>query len=140
MRSLALIGGLILPVAIMVPAYSQGGPNLTMTCHEMFRGAPSKEPTVYEIVGRDMYRTGYGRRVHISTEGKPLFLSKATDKGIETESFASHTVNGTRVTRTVYWRLAGGEMQPRFTEQFDFQAKTIASSTDKADRCHADGH
>jgi opacity protein-like surface antigen len=114
-------------------------PALSMTCHESLRGVPMKEGTVYEVVGKEMYNTGMGGRVQISTEDKPLFLAKADDNGVPVESFASHTVNGSVVTRTVYWRKPGGPMQQKFTEQYDFKARTIVSSADKTDRCHGGG-
>lgn len=139
MKSLPMSAAFLL-FAVTVPASAQPQTaQLSMTCHPLFRGVPMKEPTIYQLVGQDLYSTNEVGRAHISTEGKPLFLDKHNVDGVSEQTFASHTVNGSVVTRTVYWQKQGEPMRARFTERYDFQARTITSATDKEDSCHADG-
>lgn len=106
----------------------------------MVGGVPSRQPTVFELVGRDLYSVQGATRTLISAEGPPVFLRKMLEQdGTTMEAFASHTVKGTTIDRTVYWKPAGGPMKVAFIEHYDFTAKTITDSGDKRDFCHANG-
>ena len=115
-------------------------PVLSMTCHELFRGVPMAEGSIYELVGRDLCHRNSTTRIPISSQGAPVFLDKVREKdGTFTESFASHVVNGPIIERTVYWKRAGGDMKEIFKERYDFKARTIIVSNRPGDICHADG-
>ena len=115
-------------------------PSLSMDCHLLYRGVPMKEPTSYQVIGNELYGINGPIRTKLSHAGTPVSLgpSKEAD-GTTAESFASHTVKGTTLERTVFWKKGAGAMKPAFTETYDFKAKTVVSSTDKADFCHANG-
>lgn len=117
-----------------------GRPSLSMDCHLLYRGVPMKEATTYQVIGNELYGISGPIRTRLSQAGAPVSLgtSKEAD-GTSTESFASHTVNGTTVERTVFWKKGAAAMKPAFQETYDFKAKTVVSSTDKSDFCHANG-
>ncbi len=117
-----------------------GEASLSMDCHLLYRGVPMKEPTSYRVIGNELYGISGPIKTKLSQAGAPMSLgtSKEAD-GTTVESFASHTVNGTTLERTVFWKKAGGQMKPAFKETYDFKAKTVMSSDDKSDFCHADG-
>ena len=123
----------------MAPSGSDS-PSLSMNCHLLYRGVPMKEATRYEVIGNELYGISGPIRTRLSQAGAPVSLgtSKETD-GTQIESFASHTVKGTTVERTVYWKKGAAAMKPAFQETYDFKAKTVVSSTDKSDFCHANG-
>ena len=136
-----LTGGAVLSGQAWAQTHTQT-PVLSMTCHELFRGVPMAEGSVYELVGRDLYHRNSTTRIRISSQGAPVFLDKAREKdGTFMESFASHVVKGPIVERTVYWKRAGGDIKEVFRERYDFKAKTITVSNRSAegDICHADG-
>ncbi|TAJ94710.1 MAG: hypothetical protein EPO41_11605 [Reyranella sp.] len=115
-------------------------PSLSMNCHLLYRGVPMKEATTYQVIGAELYGISGPIRTKLSQAGTPVSLgmSKEAD-GTSTESFASHTVNGTTLERTVFWKKVSAAMKPAFKETYDFKAKTVVSSTDKSDFCHANG-
>jgi hypothetical protein len=115
-------------------------PTLSLDCHLLYRGVPMKEPTTYEVIGKDLYGVNGPIRTRLSAEGAPIALGTAKEAdGTRVESFASHKLNGTTLERTVYWKKEGGPMKQAFTETYDFKARTVMSSTDRADFCHANG-
>ncbi len=117
-----------------------GAPSLSLDCHLLYRGVPMKEPTTYEVIGKDLYGVSGPIKTKLSQEGEPVTLgtSKEAD-GTTVESFASHKLNGTKLERTVYWKKGTAPMKQAFSETYDFKARTVTSSTDRADFCHADG-
>lgn len=124
------------------PAASAGGstPSLSMDCHLLYRGVPMKEATSYQVIGNELYGISGPIRTKLSQAGTPVTLGTSKDAdGTNTESFASHTINGTTLERTVFWKKGASSMKPAFKETYDFKAKTVVSSTDKSDFCHANG-
>ena len=117
-----------------------GTPTLSMDCHLLYRGVPMKEPTSYQVIGNELYGISGPIRTKLSQAGTPVTLgtSKEAD-GTMMESFASHTVTGTTLERTVFWKKGSAAMKPAFKETYDFKAKTVMSSADKSDFCHANG-
>ena len=136
----------VVAVSFQVTAHAQNppsagtAPSLSMDCHLLYRGVPMKEPTSYQVIDNELYGISGPIRTKLSQAGTPVSLgtSKETD-GTTAESFASHTIKGTTLERTVFWKKGAAAMKPAFTETYDFKAKTVVSSTDKADFCHADG-
>jgi len=122
------------------PAQATGTPTLSMDCHLLYRGVPMKEPTSYQVIGNELYGISGPIRTKLSQAGTPVTLgtSKEAD-GTMMESFASHTVTGTTLERTVFWKKGSAAMKPAFKETYDFKAKTVMSSSDKSDFCHANG-
>lgn len=154
---LALWGGVALASVMAVGAQAQttvpapattqgtgpsatGTPTLSMDCHLLYRGVPMKEPTSYQVIGNELYGISGPIRTKLSQAGTPVTLgtSKEAD-GTMMESFASHTVTGTTLERTVFWKKGSAAMKPAFKETYDFKAKTVMSSADKSDFCHANG-
>jgi hypothetical protein len=143
---LAFYGGAVLATLVALAAQAQtahtpdpSAPSLSLDCHLLFRGVPMKEPTTFQVIGKDLYGVNGPIRTRLSEEGVPVALGKAREAdGTVVESFASHTLNGTTLQRTVYWKKGSGPMKPAFTETYDFRARTVTSSTDRADFCHAD--
>lgn len=117
-----------------------GPPSLSLDCHLLYRGVPMKEPTTYQVIGKELYAVSGPIKTKLSQEGAPVTLgtSKEAD-GTMVESFASHKLSGTTLERTVYWKKGTAPMKQAFTETYDFKARTVMSSTDRADFCHADG-
>ncbi len=144
---LAFPGGAALTTLVALAALAQtpdtpaaAAPSLSLDCHLLFRGVPMKEPTTYQVIGKELYGVNGPLRTRLSEEGTPVTLGKAKEAdGTVVESFASHKLNGTTLERTVYWKKGSGPMQPAFTETYDFKARTVTSSTDRADFCHANG-
>ncbi len=147
---LALWGGVALASVMAVgaeaqttvpaPAQATGIPTLSMDCHLLYRSVPMKEPTSYQVIGNELYGVSGPIRTKLSQAGTPVTLgtSKEAD-GTMMESFASHTVTGTTLERTVFWKKGSATMKPAFKETYDFKAKTVMSSSDKSDFCHANG-
>lgn len=154
---LALWGGVALASMMAVGAQAQttapaptpaqasapsatGTPTLSMDCHLLYRGVPMKEPTSYQVIGNELYGISGPIRTKLSQAGAPVTLgtSKEAD-GTIMESFASHTVNGTTLERTVFWKKGSATMKPAFKEIYDFKAKTVMNSSEKSDFCHANG-
>lgn len=143
---MALSSGVALVALMALAAQAQttnppaSGPSLSLDCHLLYRGVPMKEPTTYQLIGTELYGISGPIKTKLSQEGTPVTLgtSKEAD-GTMTESFASHKLDGAKLERTVYWKKGSGPMKQAFTEIYDFKAKTVMSSTDKADFCHADG-
>ncbi|MCC8432318.1 hypothetical protein LJ725_25365 [Reyranella aquatilis] len=143
---LALTSGAVLLIgalgaqAQMANAPAAAVPSLSLSCHLLYRGVPMKEPTTYEVIGKDLYGVSGPLRTRLSEEGTAISLGKAKEAdGTVVESFASHRLNGTTLERTVFWKKGNGLMQQAFTETYDFRARTVRSSSDRADFCHADG-
>jgi len=144
---LAFSGGAALAIFVALAAQAQtsntpavAAPSLSLDCHLLYRGTPMKEPTTYQVIGKELYGVNGPLRTRLSEEGTPVTLGKAKEAdGTVVESFASHKLNGTTLERTVYWKKGSGPMQPAFTETYDFRARTVTSSTDRADFCHANG-
>lgn len=137
MKTRILAGALAVGLAAAAQAQAQA-PALSMDCHMMLRGVPSKDATSFQLVGNDLYSVRGSTRTKISTQGTPVALGTSREKdGTTTTSFASHTLQGTTLQRTVYWKKANEEMKPAFRETYDFKAKTLTSSSDPADMCHA---
>lgn len=121
-------------------APAAAAPSLSLDCHLLYRGVPMKEPTTYQVIGKDLYGVSGPIRTKLSEEGTPVTLGNSREAdGTVVESFASHRLNGTTLERTVYWKKGSAPMKPAFTETYDFKARTVTSSTDRADFCHADG-
>lgn len=127
------------PAQATAPA---GGPApaLSMECHLLYRGTPMTEPTYYRVIGNELYGISGPIKTKLSQVGSPLSLgtSKEAD-GTVMESFASHSLTGTTLERTVFWKKGSAGMKPAFKETYDFKASTVVSSTDKVDFCHAKG-
>lgn len=144
---LAFPGGAALATLVALAAQAQtpdtpaaAAPSLSLDCHLLYRGVPMKEPTTYQAIGKELYGVNGTLRTRLSEEGTPAMLGKAKEAdGTIDESFASHRLNGTTLERTVYWKKESGPMKQAFTETYDFRARTVTSSTDRADFCHADG-
>lgn len=144
---LAFPGGAALAILVALAAQAQtpdtpaaAAPSLSLDCHLLFRGVPMKEPTTYQVIGKELYGVNGPLRTRLSEEGTPVMLGKAKEAdGTIIESFASHRLNGTTLERTVYWKKESGPMKQAFTETYDFRARTVTSSTDRGDFCHADG-
>ncbi len=144
---LALSSGAVLITLVTVTAQAQtappsssGAPSLSLDCHLLYRGVPMKEPTTYQVIGKELYGVSGPIRTKLSEEGTPVTLGSAKEAdGTMLESFASHKLNGTTLERTVYWKKGTAPMKQAFTETYDFKAKTVTSSTDRADFCHASG-
>jgi hypothetical protein len=143
---LALTSGAVLLIAALgakaqtANAPAAAVPSLSLSCHLLYRGVPMKEPTNYEVIGKDLYGVSGPIRTRLSEEGTAISLGKAKEAdGTVVESFASHRLNGTTLERTVFWKKGNGPMQQAFTETYDFRARTVSSSSDRADFCHADG-
>lgn len=143
---LALSSGAVLATLMAVAAQAQttpppadGTPSLSLDCHLLYRGVPMKEATTYQVVGKDLYGVSGPIKTKLSQEGTPAALgsSKEAD-GTIVESYASHKLNGTTLERTVYWKKGTAPLKQAFTETYDFKARTVMSSTDRADFCHAD--
>lgn len=113
---------------------------LSMECHLLYRGTPMAEPTYYRVIGNELYSVSGPIKTKLSQVGTPVSLgtSKEAD-GTVMESFASHTLAGTTLERTVFWKKGAAAMKPAFKETYDFKASTVVSSTDKSDFCHAKG-
>lgn len=144
---LAFSGGAALAILVALSAQAQtpdtpatAAPSLSLDCHLLFRGVPMKEPTTYQVIGKELYGVNGPLRTRLSEEGAPVTLGKAREAdGTVVESFASHRLNGTTLERTVYWKKGSAPMKLAFTETYDFKARTVTSSTDRADFCHAGG-
>ncbi len=114
--------------------------SLSMECHLLYRGTPMAEPTFYRVIGNELYGISGPIKTKLSQAGVPVSLGSSKDAdGSVTESFASHTLSGTTLERTVFWKKGGAAMKPAFKETYDFKASTVVSSTDKTDFCHAKG-
>lgn len=144
---LAFYGGAVLATLVALSAQAQTAntpatspPSLSLDCHLLYRGVPMKEPTTYQVIGKELYGVSGPIRTRLSEEGTPVTLGNSREAdGTVVESFASHRLNGTTLERTVYWKKGSAPMKPAFTETYDFKARTVTSSTDRADFCHADG-
>ncbi len=144
---LAFPGGAALATLVALAAQAQtqaapaaAAPSLSLDCHLLYRGVPMKEPTTYQVIGKELYGVSGPIRTRLSEEGTPVTLGNSREAdGTVVESFASHRLNGTTLERTVYWKKGSAPMKPAFTETYDFKARTVTSSTDRADFCHADG-
>ncbi len=143
MRVASMLGGM---AAVMAGFAGSAGaqparPVLSMSCHLMLRGVPSKEATLYELVGNDLYSVNGATRTRISTQGtSPLSLGSSREKdGTTTESFASHVVDGSPIERTVYWKQGSGPMKEAFKERYDFKARTVVNAKERDDICHTNG-
>ena len=144
---LAFPGGAALATLVALAAQAQtpdtpaaAAPSLSLDCHLLYRGVPMKEPTTYQVIGKELYGVNGPLRTRLSEEGTPVMLGKAKEAdGTVVKSFASHRLNGTTLERTVYWKKGSAPMKLAFTETYDFRARTVTSSTDRADFCHADG-
>lgn len=114
--------------------------SLSMECHLLYRGTPMIEPTFYRLIGNELYGISGPIKTKLSQAGVPVLLGSAKDSdGSVTESFASHTLSGTTLERTVFWKKGEAAMKPAFKETYDFKASTVVSSTDKTDFCHSKG-
>lgn len=128
------------PAPAQAAPSATGTPTLSMDCHLLYRGVPMKEPTSYQVIGNELYGISGPIKTKLSQAGTQVTLgtSKEAD-GTMVESFASHTVNGTTLERTVFWKKGSAAIKPAFKETYDFKAKTVMNSTDKSDFCHANG-
>ncbi|QNA84079.1 hypothetical protein G4G27_08825 [Sphingomonas sp. So64.6b] len=113
-------------------------PALTMTCHELLRGVPSKDATIYEVIGTDMFATGAAGRKKISTVGSQLYLGTVRDARGPIDSYAIHSRKGMMVTRSVYEQRPGQKKRLFFTDRYDFARHRVIGSDGK-DSCHANG-
>lgn len=144
---LAFPGSAALATLVALAAQAQtpdkpaaAAPSLSLDCHLLYRGVPMKEPTTYQVIGKELYGVSGPIRTRLSEDGTPVTLGNSRESdGTVVESYASHRLNGTTLVRTVYWKKGSAPMKPAFTETYDFKARTVTSSTDRADFCHADG-
>lgn len=110
-----------------------------ITCHLLIGGRPSPEPTIYELVGADFYSKSPGAdRQLISSEGKLVHLSRTQDDEGPQDSFASHTVEGNILTRTVLWQRPGQAPRTAFVDRYDFRRQTVVDAETGQDSCHHD--
>lgn len=115
-------------------------PILSMECHLLYRGRPHPDPTYFRVIGNELYGVSGPIKTKLSQAGAPVSLGSTKEAdGSTTETFASHTVTGTTLERTVFWKKHGAAMKPAFKETYDFKASTVVSSTDKMDFCHSKG-
>ena len=128
-------------LAVAGPAMARSpAPPLRMTCHELLQGQPSRDATVYQLIGDTLYRDGPTGRLAISREGRRIALGMARDRGVVTRSYASHVRRGTTVRRTVFWQVGRGAVRPRFTETFDFARQRVTGLGGPEDSCHHDAY
>jgi hypothetical protein len=147
-------GGIVLGSIVAFSAHAQtsGAPaqatappanttaSLSMECHLLYRGTPMAEPTFYRVIGNELYGISGPIKTKLSQAGTPVSLGSSKDAdGSVTESFASHTLSGMTLERTVFWKKGDAAMKPAFKETYDFKASTVVSSTDKTDFCHTKG-
>lgn len=134
----AILGALA-TLAFVGAAAAQPAP-LRMTCHELLQGEPLKDPIVYEVVGRNLFRTSVeGERIIISTEGDRRYLGTTRDKRGAQRSYASHVLRGQVLTRELFWEREGGRPRLISTERFDFGAQRYGDPSRGEDHCHHDG-
>lgn len=108
----------------------------TITCHEMVGGGPSPDITTYALRNGDFFRDD----VRISAGNGLLSLGLTTDDEGQSESYARQSIEGRRLTRTVYERRNNEQKIRRlFTEVFDFDRQTVIDSQDGQDTCHHNG-
>lgn len=137
--SIPLIGAALAVLSTIPGANAQGGGrNLRMACHLLIDGIPMKEPTVYEVVGNNLFATGLGGRQKISTAGVMVSLGRVRDARGPIQSYATHRRNGTMLTRSVYEQRPGKARRLFFTERFDFARSRVLDSGGR-DSCHANG-
>lgn len=108
-----------------------------ITCHELIGGKPSPEATTYELLGRKFYsRVPGGERQLISAEGELVNLGRSEDDEGPQDSFASHTVQGVVLTRTVLWQRPGQASRTAFVERYDFRKQAVLDADTGEDTCH----
>ena len=136
------LGPALMITAMALAGAAQAQPaRLSMTCHELLGGTPMKDPILYEVVGPNLFRTSVeGERIIISSAADRRYLSTTRDKGVETLSYATHTLRGQVLDRQVFNKRRDGPMRLAFTERFDFGAQRYTSSfSGQRDQCHHDG-
>lgn len=107
-----------------------------ITCHELIGGKPSPEPTIYELDGTDFYSSSPERAKRlISSEDKLVPLGRTEDDEGPQDAFASHTLQGDLLTRTVLWQRVGRAPRTAFVERYNFRKQTVLDS-DGTDSCY----
>ena len=96
-----------------------------MRCHELIRGTPDPDGVVYLLRGKTLYRG----TIPISTE-EGVILSSIHGN----VRSASHRVEGTTLTRTLYSQTGTQPKHIIGTEVFDFQKQIVMEAGE--DTCH----
>lgn len=111
--------------------------DLEITCHELIGGEPSPSVTTYVLRGAMLYSISPNQSpILISEEGSTIQISTTQDdEGLE-NSLATHTRDGDRVIRTVFWQRPGQNKRVAFTEVYDFRNQLVVDSETGEDSCN----
>jgi|GEM_PF-3166039 len=107
------------------PVVSEEKVKLSMRCHELIRGTPDPDGVVYLLRGKTLYRD----TIPISTEEGITLSSIHGDV-----RSASHRVEGSTLTRTLYSQTGTQPKRIIGVEAFDFKQQRIIDAGE--DTCH----
>lgn len=65
-----------------------------------------------------------------------MHLSRTEDDEGPQDAFASHTVQGDVLTRTVLWQRVGQSPKTAFVERYNFSKQTVVDAETGEDECH----
>lgn len=111
--------------------------DLEITCHELIDGELSPSVTTYVLKGTLLYSISPNQNpILISEEGSTIQISTTQDDEGQENSLATHTRNGDRVIRTVFWQRPGQNKRVAFTDVYDFRNQLVVDSETGEDSCN----